>query len=888
MAKVTYDDRSFLVDDERIWLVSGSIHYFRTPAGLWHDRLLKAKRAGLNCISTYVAWNFHEPQEGKWRLGGDHDVCAFVELARELGLYVILRPGPYICAEWDFGGLPAWLTTKTGMTYRTNNAAYTHYYDKYFSKVLPRLAPLQVTRGGNIILIQNENEYGVTTMPDRLAYLEFISQLFRRSGFDIPIINCNMFTDPPVPGGVECYNGWGREVQDLKRLRRRQRNAPMLVTEFWDGWFDSWGGKHNTRDAHEVARRAMEILGCGAQFNYYMWHGGTNFGFWGSHLPAADDTYQTTSYDYDAPLAEGGGLTDKYYLTKLVNMLAASMGRFFAASIMEEPGVSVHNGTCVLNISGRLGRWAIVTNNGSSQVDTARVSLPDGMELDVPLAPLGAAAVPVSLALTSSQTLDYCNLTPLGFFDGKVLVLHGPEGWNARISVNGEEIQKAVPSGEQPTVIDHQELTLVIVNSELAMRTWRVDDSLVFGPSWVGDNLESVVPAKGKKPYWILPADGKLTCTKIKPDSVKAPAVPRLAPWKRRGVCTEPVAENLEWTKMDRPLDADRLGIHYGYVWYRAEIKSDRIRKRFLFLPNCEDRATIYLNGALQKTWGRGQGATRSPIGATFKRGRNVLTILADNLGRSNFGPRIGGLKGVFGDIYDARPLRTVKLKLKAVEDFPRRIVPRHLSYLLAELERTPVWSAEADIRLTKVRPIHLSFTDVPHHLAVICNERTAGVFPRVGSGCGDVTLGSELKKGRNSLKLLLWGDVSAKVLQNIKLHVLEESVTQQASWSYRPWTPPAEGDPVVGKDQPAWYVTKFKANDLSRPLFLHINGAKKGQIYLNGHNVGRFWNIGPQDCYYLPSCWLAKENELLLFEEQGHIPAKSRLEFRPRGPYRD
>ena len=267
MASVTYDDRSFLVDGQRVWLVSGSVHYFRTPAALWRDRLLKAKRAGLNCISTYVAWNFHEPTEGDWCLEGDRDVEAFVQLAEELGLYVILRPGPYICAEWDFGGLPGWLAAKSGIAYRTNNAAYTHYYDKYFRNILPRLTEHQVTQGGNIILIQNENEYTFTTMPERLSYLQFISQLFRRSGFDIPIITCNLLSDPPVPEAIECINTWDQGIQQAKHLHLRQPAMPLLVTEFHSGWFDTWGQEHQRRDPQEVAgtgaaglRGASELL----------------------------------------------------------------------------------------------------------------------------------------------------------------------------------------------------------------------------------------------------------------------------------------------------------------------------------------------------------------------------------------------------------------------------------------------------------------------------------------------------------------------------------------------------------------------------------------------------------------------------------------------------
>jgi len=196
MIQVTYDNRSFMVNGHRIWLVSGALHYFRMPAALWRDHLMKARRGGLNCIETYIPWNYHEPLEGQWRFTGDCDVAEFVKQAGDLGMYVIIRPGPYICAEWDFGGLPAWLMAKANIQYRTHNAIYTHYYDKYFRQLLPQLADLQVTRGGNIIAIQNENEYFMTTQPDRQEYLSFISRLIRRAGFDIPVLTCNLVSSP--------------------------------------------------------------------------------------------------------------------------------------------------------------------------------------------------------------------------------------------------------------------------------------------------------------------------------------------------------------------------------------------------------------------------------------------------------------------------------------------------------------------------------------------------------------------------------------------------------------------------------------------------------------------------------------------------------------------
>lgn len=888
MATVTYDDRSFMVDGQRIWLVSGSIHYFRLPSALWRDRLLKARRGGLNCISTYVAWNYHEPAEGQWETSGDRDLVTFVNTAEELGLYVILRPGPYICADWDFGGLPSWLTGKTGVAYRTSSAAYSHYLDKYFRQILSRLADYQVTRGGNIILIQNENGYCMTTMPDRLNHLEFISQLFRRSGFDIPIINCNQFTDPPLPDSIECVCGGKDAVQGLKRLSLRQPAAPRMTIEFYTGRHDAWGDEHHAVDARDTARRAMEVLGCGSQLNYYMYYGGTNFGFWGSRLAESDCSYETTSYDYDAPLAEGGGLTEKYYLTRLANMLGNHMGGFLAPCTAPMPAVTVHDSTAAMALIGPAGSWAFVTNNGRSEIETARICLPRGEELTIPLGMLGAAAVPFDLQLGQGKVIERANLTPLGFFGESVLVFHGPPGWQACVRINGKDLRAEVPAGEEPTIIDFEELRVVLISSELATRTWFVEETLVFGPSFVGETLEDIEHHHGAKQCALLPLGGRLTHRKAPGAGPPARPAPKLKPWKRVSVCTEPVSADLDWEPMDRPCEADRLGVHHGYIWHRIEWSEPKARRCELFLPDCEDRATVYLNGSLLGIWGRGDDAARQPMPASLKRGPNVLILLLDNLGRADSGWRLGEAKGLFGHVHDAKGLRIRRPKLKQLEKFPRRIVPRGLSHLIDSLESLPVWALDVDLPLSQVAPVHLSFTDVPHHVAVLCNDRVVGFFPRSGRNFGDLTLAAGLQKGKNLLRLLMWGDVEANVTERIQFHSLLEAISQEAKWSYRRWQMPTPGGPVVGKDQPAWYASDFKYQPQDRPLFVHIAGAKKGQLLINGHNAGRFWTIGPQQYYYLPECWLQEDNELLLFVEQGDLPRRTRLEFRPLGPYRE
>jgi hypothetical protein len=880
---IKFDDRSFFVDDRRLWLSSGSIHYFRVPRQLWRDRVLKAKRAGLNCIDTYVPWNYHEMQEGRWDFSGEKDVGAFVRLCGEMGMYVILRPGPYICAEWDFGGLPAWLSAKSGIAYRTHNAVYMHYFDKYLRQLLPRLAELQATRGGPILLIQNENEYFYTHMPERLQYCEFINQLFKRSGFDIPIITCNQLSQPKVPDTIECLNAYDDAVSGLKRLRSFQPNAPLLASEFWGGWFDWWGHPHNHKEPRQVARKALEMLGCGCQINHYMFHGGTNFAFWGSRLSTSESAYQTTSYDYDAPIAEGGGLTPKYYLLKLVNFLARHFGRVLSQARAEGPALTLQGGTQAFNLTGPGGNLSVITNNGEDRFDAVIVSLPDGRKLNVSLGVLGATAIAHQVRLPSQAMLDYSNLMPLGLLGEGNLVLHGPAGFPAVLSLDGSEFSLPVPAGNKVEQVVHHEQKVFIINSELAQRAWEVDGALVLGPEWVGETAEDVI---GGEPYAILSPGGELAIRKPKP-ATRSSERPQHCAFTRVAVCDEPINEKLPWQRIAHPAELSALGAEYGYGWYRIDVAAPAAARRELFLPDCQDRAELYLNGESLGTWCRGQDAARKTIKASFRKGKNLLVVLADNLGRPNWGQMLGQPKGLYGHIYDAKALVLPKFKLHPGGEFNRRMVPRMLSHLAGELEKLPLVSAETVFRLPAVRPVHLSFANLPFNLAIWVNGRQVLLHAGFSGNYGQVTLANELIKGPNRLTVLAWNLPLGLDLDGcFCAHLLSENLTASAQWSFRTWEPPQAGGRLVGKSLPAWYSCSFKHSPSSQPLFLNVGAARKGQIYLNGRNLGRFWNIGPQQWYYLPEPYLNRENELLVFEEHGNIPSGSRLEFRPGGPY--
>ncbi|WP_406192602.1 beta-galactosidase [Kitasatospora sp. NBC_01560] len=306
-------DEGFRLDDQPFRIISGGLHYFRVHPGLWADRLRKARLMGLNTVETYVPWNLHQPNPGDFRLDGELDLPAFLDLAAAEGLHVLLRPGPYICAEWEGGGLPSWLLADPGILLRSQDPRYLAAVDDYFERLLPAVRRHLSTNGGPVLAVQIENEYGA--YGDDTAHLAHLARLLRRGGVDVPLFTCDQPGDlarGSLPGFLATANFGSRSEQGLAALRAHQPTGPLMCTEFWIGWFDRWGGHHVVRDPAQAARELDTVLATGASVNLYMFHGGTSFGF----TNGANDkhTYRPTvgSYDYDSPLDEAGDPTDKY------------------------------------------------------------------------------------------------------------------------------------------------------------------------------------------------------------------------------------------------------------------------------------------------------------------------------------------------------------------------------------------------------------------------------------------------------------------------------------------------------------------------------------------------------------------------------------------------
>lgn len=315
-------DSAFLLDGKPFQIISGEMHYPRIPREAWRARMKMAKAMGLNTISTYVFWNLQEPQKGVFDFSGNNDVAAFVKAAAAEGLWVILRPSPYVCAEWEFGGYPYWLQNEQGLVVRSMDSSYMREYAAYIKAVGKQLAPLQINHGGNILMVQIENEYG--SYGGDKAYLRTNERMFREAGFDGQLYTC----DPPaamdsgyLPGLLPAVNGLD-DPEKVKAIIRAHHDGkgPFLIAEWYPAWFDWWGAPHHTVPAAKYAGRLDAVLAAGISINMYMFHGGTTRGFMNGANKSGHSAYEPeiSSYDYDAPLDEAGNPTEKFRIFRSV------------------------------------------------------------------------------------------------------------------------------------------------------------------------------------------------------------------------------------------------------------------------------------------------------------------------------------------------------------------------------------------------------------------------------------------------------------------------------------------------------------------------------------------------------------------------------------------
>lgn len=318
-------DGHFYRNGEIIPILSGEMHYPRIPHQYWRHRLKMMKAMGLNTVATYVFWNLHEPEPGKWEFDGDKNLAEYIRIAGEEGLMVILRPGPYVCAEWEFGGYPWWIQNIEGMEIRRDNPEFLKCTKRYIERLYQEVGHLLVSQGGPIIMVQAENEFGSYVaqrkdipLEEHRRYNAKIKQQLADAGFDVPLFTSDgswLFEGGATPGALPTANGEGN-VENLKKVVNEYHGGqgPYMVAEFYPGWLDHWAEPFPLVSATRIARQTEKYLQNDVSFNFYMVHGGTNFGFTsGANYDKKHDIQpDMTSYDYDAPISEAGWVTPKF------------------------------------------------------------------------------------------------------------------------------------------------------------------------------------------------------------------------------------------------------------------------------------------------------------------------------------------------------------------------------------------------------------------------------------------------------------------------------------------------------------------------------------------------------------------------------------------------
>ena len=305
----------FYLDGKEIKIISGAVHYFRNMPSRWDDIFKKMKALGCNCVETYVAWNMHEKEEGKFSFDGILDIVKFIKMAQKHGLLVIVRPGPYICAEWEFGGLPWWLLRYEDLEIRCSNERYTFFYKRYLNRLFTEIKPLLSTNGGPIIMMQCENEYGY--YGDDKVYLQTLRDFYVEQGINVPLFTSDgVCKDNLLDGSIDgCFStlNFGSNVAGAFSAHDElYPSQPKMCMELWDGWFDAWGDKqHHTRDALDYAKTVDDMLNRGS-VNMFLFIGGTSFGFMSGANHTNKFMPQVSSYDFDALLSEAGDITEKY------------------------------------------------------------------------------------------------------------------------------------------------------------------------------------------------------------------------------------------------------------------------------------------------------------------------------------------------------------------------------------------------------------------------------------------------------------------------------------------------------------------------------------------------------------------------------------------------
>jgi beta-galactosidase len=927
-ASIDFDGAGFIINGQRTWIASGSLHYPRVPRALWRDRLLKIKRGGFNCVQTYAFWNYHEVKEGEFDFKDEKDFGAFLDLAHELGLYVVVRPGPYVCAEWENGGYPVWLRFKPDVLLRTNNPAFLAATDAWYDQVFKIVAPRQIHKGGSVIMVQLENEYPYGWGTDMNPYFQNLLDRAHADGLEIPLFFSGLHHGGnPAPGNPE-------KVGD--------RKSPWYTTEFWTGWYDIYGmqEKGGDRSVYAFDRGIWRILENGGDgYNFYMLHGGTNFATWND-----DEDKVSTSYDYGAAIGQTGDLRTLYYRMKRINIFAHSFQNILANS--DDSTDANKDITADVKVAARTARSGatgtiVFLDNTSEQPVTAHLS--DGASIQLDGGEVTGLVRDFSLdaefSIVSSDARIYGVLA-----QGPIttVIVHGLAGDTAKIdfkaahpanlrastgiakSADGTATLTATIQEGDPQEFDlvssGRALRVLVMTKDLADRTWFVDSAgdnyVVCGPKSVGDfsvqngqaTLTTEEPLADTAPEQVLIYGAGAKPAKATESAPGAdPAPPDLSgSWRTATAALEadPKFNDATWKASDQPLPMGADGDTSAYAWYRASFTAPQSGKYWLQAPYFSDHAEVFVNGQIVPTPDGHPMVEQGPLAlhVDVNQGDNTLAILVSHSGREKFFNTLGpiekmDIKGLEGPVTlskTQRPLLpVVKGEINHTDkdtsdqsndgpskdwkgtDFP--FAANHYSqggWGNEDFGRggTTWFRAKLPNFDGPKRIIHFGF--IYNKGTVYLNGQSIGEAPGAGASF-DLPLELAWKEGQDNV-LSVQTDATTG-FGGMMGHIYLTSQTPDIAikgWKMRGNVQDPQEAGIDWQDVPdkapgivTFYQAKFTytPDPSSHPIFRFSNkGLSRGFVWINGHNIGRYPEQKSIDGLYLPECWIKPGDNIL------------------------
>ena len=931
-SSISFDGRGFLVHGKRTFILSGGMEYARIPHTLWRDRLLRLKRAGFNCVEVYTFWNFHEPRPGQFDFSGDHDLGAFLQTAHSLGLYAIVRVGPYYCAEWDSGGFPVWLRFVPGLRVREDNPEFLAAVDRFWDHLMPIVAANQINHGGSVILVQLENEdpqgWG-RVLPN--SYFTHLQSKAVSLGLQVPYFFSGLHHGSD-PAGNAPWSSAGR-------------TTPWMTTEFWSVWYDRYGQTQANIDTYD--RRIWKVLAYGGNgLNFYMFHGGTNFGY-------TNDNEDAASYDYGAAIGQAGDLRPTYYRFKRAALFAQSF-----ASILEDSdnatdayqSAATNPGVHVTARKSPSGTVLFLDNPSASAVKT-QIKEADGTLFPsagtLTLAPGQIAPIVHDFPLLPGVTLERAtpllgiqrsgNVTTLVAYASPYAAnsqpgdevelrfrLTAPVTDNHGGTLNGNllTVQEETTTGstvQSSFKVGGQTIRVLTMPTELSDRTWFADNNVIVEPDYVGDvatvngKMRVVTEFKtGTKPSSMAFVFG----TDSKPETtlnsvvvpLALPAAPTLSAWQTLPGDAEaaPSYPDTSWLEsQDAPaMGAD--GDPSAYAWYRATANVPKAGIYTLKFTDGGDWASVFVNGQHNAS-----AAVKEGVAVTLPSGTNKIAVLVAHYGR----PKEFGYLGPI-DTLDAKGLRgpvvldsgqetktsITRWRLEADTDAAHATPPADTTgagwadgATGPEIFHDRLGFAWYVTTLPRLDGVHyrLHFESVDDNATVFLNGKQVAAhqgwnqpfdapLDAAWNAAGPNTLAVLVEntggrggiQGPVTLQALSAGDVVA--VTGWKMHGGIAEPGTLTGWQ--------AGAAASAQGSPAYFRTTFTAAPPAATgphpiLRVTTTGLSRGFIWLNGHNLGRYPEKIPVNGLYLPEPWLnAGGNALVIFDEEGHAPTAVKL----------